>query len=479
MGIFADRYFANDPAQLKLARTLYQGAAQLPLVCPHGHVDPHLFADTDYHFGNPVELMILPDHYVLRVLHSHGVDYADLGIPEIGKPAPQRDPRGVWQIFADHFYLYAATPTGIWIQNELTDVFGIAEPLNGRNAQAVYAAVQQALSGADFTPRKLYKRFNITVLSTTDGASDDLALHRQIKTSGWEGHILPTFRADTIVNIDAAAWTGEVEKLGAASHIQIGSYAQFIQAVESRRAWFVENGATATDLAVVEATTADVPAAEMERLFQQGLAHTINAEETSRFISGMLMELARMSSEDGLVMQLHVGSLRNHDRALFEKYGPDLGADFPITVEFTRALQPLLNRYGNHPNFHLILFTLDESTYSRELAPLASYYPAVKLGPPWWFHDNLNGMQRFFEQAVDSGGLFNTVGFNDDTRAFLSIPARHDVWRRAGANWLAGLTLRGVVEENMAEIMMRALSCGLALQAYKLEEYAPKEARLA
>ena len=478
MGTFADRYFANDPAQLKLARTLYQGAAQLPLVCPHGHVDPHLFADTDYHFGNPVELMILPDHYVLRVLHSHGVDYTDLGIPEIGKPAPQRDPRGVWQIFADHFYLYAATPTGIWIQNELTDVFGIAEPLNGRNAQAVYAAVQQALSGADFTPRKLYKRFNITVLSTTDGASDDLALHRQIKTSGWEGHILPTFRADTIVNIDAAAWTGEVEKLGAASHIQIGSYVQFIQAVESRRAWFVENGATATDLAVVEATTADVPAAEMERLFQKGLAHTINAEETNRFISGMLMELARMSSEDGLVMQLHVGSLRNHDRALFEKYGPDLGADFPITVEFTRALQPLLNRYGNHPNFHLILFTLDEATYSRELAPLASYYPAVKLGPPWWFHDNLNGMQRFFEQAVDSGGLFNTVGFNDDTRAFLSIPARHDVWRRAGANWLAGLTLRGVVEENTAEMMMKALSCGLALQAYKLEEYAPKEARL-
>lgn len=190
------------------------------------------------------------------------------------------------------------------------------------------------------------------------------------------------------------------------------------------------------------------------------------------------MELARMSSEDGLVMQLHVGSLRNHDRALFEKYGPDLGADFPITVEFTRALQPLLNRYGNHPNFHLILFTLDEATYSRELAPLASYYPAVKLGPPWWFHDNLNGMQRFFEQAVDSGGLFNTVGFNDDTRAFLSIPARHDVWRRAGANWLAGLTLRGVVEENTAEMMMKALSCGLALQAYKLEEYAPKEARL-
>lgn len=479
MPVFSDKYFTADPAQLSLARALYQSASRLPLVCPHGHVDPLLFADTEYHFGNPVELMILPDHYVLRVLHAHGVSYNDLGVLKLKGSATARDPHQVWQIFADHFYLYASTPTGIWIRDELSDVFGIAEPLNAKNAQAIYDAVQKALTSAEFTPRSLYKRFNIAVLSTTDGASDDLALHRRIKASGWQGNVLPTFRADTITNIDQPAWITEVEKLSTASKVQINSFATFVQAIESRRAWFIENGATATDLAVVEATSAEVPAAEMEQLFQKGLSGKISASESKRFVAGMLMELARMSSEDGLVMQLHVGSSRNHDRALFEQYGPDLGADFPIQVEFTRALQPLLNRFGNHPNFSLILFTLDESTYARELAPLASYYPSVKLGPPWWFHDSLNGMQRFFDQAIDSAGLYKTVGFNDDTRAFLSIPARHDVWRRASANWLAGLTIRKVVSEEEAAMMMKALCSGLALKAYKLEQYAPEEARLA
>jgi len=319
---------------------------------------------------------------------------------------------------------------------------------------------------------------NIAVLSTTDSASDDLHLHRQIKASGWKGSILPTFRADAIVNIDSPTWKTEVDKLGDAARVHIHSYSTFIQAIQLRRAWFIENGSTATDLAVVDASTEDVPAAEMEHLFQKGLSSSISPAETQRFITGMLMELARMSSEDGLVMQLHVGSFRNHDRRLLEQFGPDLGADFPVRVEFTRALQPLLNRFGNHPNFSLILFTLDESTYARELAPLASYYPAVKLGPPWWFHDTLNGMQRYFEQAIDSAGLYKTVGFNDDTRAFLSIPARHDVWRRASANWLAGLTVRKVISEQDAVTMMKALSTGLAIKAYRLEKYAPEEARL-
>jgi glucuronate isomerase len=479
MTSFSDKYFNLDPAHLSLARDLYQQAAALPLVCPHGHVDPLLFADPDYHFGNPVELLILPDHYVLRVLHANGVSYDDLGIPRRDGKSSARDPQQVWQIFADHFYCYAGTPTGIWLRDELTDVFGIDEPLNGKNARAVYEAIQTTLSSADFTPRKLYSRFNIAALSTTDGASDDLHLHQQIKGSGWQGNILPTMRLDTIVNIDTPTWRGEVEKLAAASKISVTTFAQFLQAIEARRAYFLQNGATATDLAVVQPTTAEVPAAEMEQFFQKGLAGTIDAAETARFIAGMLVELARMSSEDGLVMQLHVGSYRNHDQALYSDYGPDLGADFPIQVEFTRALQPLLNRFGNHANFGLILFTLDESTYARELAPLASYYPAVKLGPPWWFHDNLNGMQRFFEQAVDACGLYRTVGFNDDTRAFLSIPARHDVWRRASANWLAGLTMKKIVDEATAGEMMKALSCGLALKAYKLEEFAPKEARLA
>lgn len=473
-----NRYFVSEPAQRLIANELYQGVVALPLVCPHGHVDAHLFADPDYHFGNPVELLVRPDHYVLRILHSQGVDYASLGIPAKDGSPVEQDPRKIWQLFADHFYQYTATPTGMWINDELSEVFGIDVPLISANAQVVYTAIQASLSAPEFTPRNLYGRFNIAVLCTTDAASDSLEQHQQIAASEWKGHILPTFRADTIVHIERPTWTEEIEKLGSASGITIHDFATFIRAIEDRRAWFKQMGATTTDLAVLLADTAVVPGSEMESLFQKGLRGQITAGESAEFIAGMVTELARMSSEDGLVMQLHVGSLRSHDPALLEAYGPDLGADFPVPLEFTRPLQPLLNRFGNHPNYHLILFTLDETAYSRELAPLASYYPAVKLGPLWWFHDNLNGMQRFFEQAIDSGGLYNTVGFNDDTRAFLSIPARHDLWRRASANWLSGLVVRHIVDEGNAWRMMKALACGLAFKAYALESYAPAEVRM-
>jgi glucuronate isomerase len=473
------RYLVSDIAEKPVASELYESAAHLPLVCPHGHVDPHLFADPNYHFNDPVGLMIQPDHYVLRILHSQGIAYEKLGIPVKGGGPVEADPRKIWQVFAEHFYCYDATPTGLWIRDELADVFGVDEKLSSKNAQAIYDAVQSRLRAADFTPRTLYQRFNIAVLSTTDSASDDLLEHKKIVASSWQGHILPTFRADTVVHIDRPTWADEIAALGAAAKISVDHFSAYLQALEARRTYFKSMGATATDLAVLSPTAAEVSPVEMDALFQKGLQKHISVAEAARFVSGMLMELARMSVEDGLVMQLHVGSYRNHDESLFETAGSDQGADFPIPVEFTRPLQPLLNRFGNHPNFNLILFTLDETTYARELAPLASYYPAVKLGPPWWFHDNLNGMQRFFEQAIDSGGLYNTVGFNDDTRAFLSIPARHDVWRRASANWLAGLVVRCIVDEDSAHQMMKALACGLAFKAYHLEQYAPPEARMA
>jgi glucuronate isomerase len=473
-----NRYLVSDPAQRLVARNLYESTRNLPLVCPHGHVDPHLFADQNYHFDDPVGLLIKPDHYVLRILHSQGIAYENLGIPvQNGKPV-EEDPRKIWQIFAEHFYCYNATPTGLWIRDELADVFGIDEKLSARNAQAIYEAIQKRLNTPDFTPRKLYQLFNIAVLCTTDSASDALQEHQSIASSDWKGHILPTFRADTIVHIDQANWVDEIKALSDAANIQIGHFSSFLQAIESRRSYFKQMGATATDLAVVSANSEIVTPAVMDTLFQKGLKQQISEREAVQFVAGMLVELARMSAEDGLVMQLHVGSYRNHDEDLFESAGPNLGADFPVPVTFTRPLQPLLDRFGNHPNFHLILFTLDETTYARELAPLASYYPSVKLGPPWWFHDNLNGMQRFFEQAVDSGGLYATVGFNDDTRAFLSIPARHDVWRRASANWLANLVVRHIVDEDSATEMMKALACGLAFKAYNLEQFAPVEARI-
>lgn len=472
------RYLTSDPVQRPVAFELYQGAASLPLVCPHGHVDPNLFAESNYHFGNPVELLIQPDHYVLRILHSQGIAYERLGIALKNGEAVEQDPRKVWQIFAELFYCFDSTPTGLWIRDELADVFDIHEKLTGRSAAAIYAAIDERLHDPDFTPRRLYERFNIAVLCSTDTASNPLEAHQKIKASGWKGHIVPTFRADTMVHIERPTWPGDVAALEAAAGLAADDFVSFVHAIEARREYFIQHGATATDLAVVSAETAVVPPAEMEVLFQKGLRGEISEGEANRFIAGMVMELARMSAEDGLVMQLHVGSYRNHDFDLEERFGPDLGADFPVPLAFTRPLQPLLNRFGNHPHFHLVLFTLDETTYARELAPLASYYPAVKLGPPWWFHDALNGMKRFFDQAIDSGGLYNTVGFNDDTRAFLSIPARHDVWRRASANWLAGLVVRQIVDMDSARAMMKALACGLALKAYGLEEYAPAEARL-
>lgn len=473
-----NRYLVSDPAQRQVARNLYESTRNLPLVCPHGHVDPQLFTDQDFHFDDPVGLLIKPDHYVLRILHSQGVAYENLGIPVQNGKSIEEDPRKIWQIFAEHFYCYNATPTGLWIRDELADVFGIDEKLTAKNAQVIYDDIQKRLNTPDFTPRKLYQQFNIAVLCTTDSASDELHEHQIIASSNWQGHILPTFRADGIVHIDQANWVEEIIALSQTASIQISHFSTFLQAIESRRSFFKQMGATATDLAVVSANSEIVPHDKMETLFQKGLKQQISEKEAAQFVAGMLVELARMSAEDGLVMQLHVGSFRNHDEGLFETAGPNLGADFPVPVTFTRPLQPLLDRFGNHPNFHLILFTLDESTYARELAPLASYYPSVKLGPPWWFHDNLNGMQRFFEQAIDSGGLYATVGFNDDTRAFLSIPSRHDVWRRASANWLANLIVRHIVEEESAFEMMKALACGLAFRAYNLEQYAPGEARI-
>jgi glucuronate isomerase len=182
----------------------------------------------------------------------------------------------------------------------------------------------------------------------------------------------------------------------------------------------------------------------------------------------MLVEMARMSLEDGLVMQIHPGSYRNHNRGLFERFGRDKGADIPMQTDYVNSLRPLLQRYGNEPDLTVILFTLDETVYSRELAPLAGHYPILKLGPPWWFHDSPEGMRRFREQVTETAGFYNTVGFNDDTRAFLSIPARHDVARRMDCSFLAKLVVEHRLPEDEAHEVARDLAYNLAKAAYKL-----------
>ena len=463
-----DRYFDPNPAQRKAALALYESITDLPLVCPHGHVDPRLFADPDYTFGSPVELLIIPDHYIFRMLYSQGIPLEKLGILRADGGATETDHRQIWQLFADYFYLFRGTPSGTWFVDELYSVFGIDEKLTGANAQAIYDQIDDKLTSSEFRPRALFEQFRIEALTTTDAATDSLAHHQAIRDSGWNGRILPTFRPDAVVNLDTVGWRDEIDKLSAISGIDVANYAAFVQALENRRAFFKQMGATATDHAAVTAYTNRLSDAEADAIFQRALKGRATSEDAAQFTGHMLIEMARMSIEDGLVMQLHIGSFRNHNTALFERFGKDMGADIPVATNFTAAIRPLLNAYGNHPDYKLILFNLDETTYARELAPLAGHYPAVKLGPPWWFHDSINGIRRYFDQVMETAGLYNTAGFNDDTRAYLSIPARHDVWRRASADWVAGLLVRGIVDEADAQEMMQALAYDLAKQAYNL-----------
>lgn len=461
------RYFSPDPAQRRIAAALYDQVATLPLICPHGHVDPRLFADPGYRFGSPVDLLIIPDHYIFRMLYSQGIALERLGIPRVDGGAVETDHRKIWALFARHFYLFRGTPTGLWLRDELRTVFAIHDPLNEDTADAIYDRIAERLAAPDFQPRKLYEQFRIEVLATTDAATDTLEHHQAIRELGWPGRIVPTFRPDAVINLDTEGWWSHIQKLSAVSGIEVHNYTTFVQALEGRRAYFKGLGATATDHGAISAYTEDLSDRDADIIFQRARGGSVSAEDATRFTGHMLMQMARMSIEDGLVMQLHVGSLRNHNPALFGRFGRDKGADIPVQTEFTRALHPLLGKFGTDPRLTLILFTLDETTYSRELAPLAGHYPALKLGPPWWFFDSLNGMQRYLDNVIETAGLYNTAGFNDDTRAFLSIPARHSLWRRVCADWLAKQVVMSVIDESDADAMIGEMAYGLAKRAYR------------
>ncbi len=464
-----DRYFDPNPQQKAVALRLYHSVKDLPLLCPHGHVDPRMFADPDYDFGSPTQLILIPDHYIFRMLYSQGVPMESLGISRRDGGLVEADHRRAWQVFADHFYLFRGTPTGMWLAQELKEVFGVEQKLSGETAQAVYDRIAERLASPEFRPRRLFERFHIEVMATTDPATSRLEQHQAIRQSGWAGRIIPTFRPDAVVNLDAPGWGENIAALSEVSGIEVDRYSRLIEALESRRAFFKEMGARATDHAALTPYTEELSHREAEAVFQRALKGEATPEDARRFTGHMLMESARMSIEDGLVMQLHPGSFRNHNLHIFERFGADMGADIPVATEYTRNLRPLLAKYGNDTRLTLVLFMLDESALSRELAPLAGHYPALRLGPPWWFHDSLNGMTRFRERVSETAGLYNTVGFNDDTRAFPSIPARHDLSRRVDANWIAGLVVRGIVDEDDAAEMIRACAYDLAKAAYRLD----------
>lgn len=464
-----DRCFDSDPARRTVARELYASVKDLPLVCPHGHVPPALLADPAASLGTPTELFIIPDHYIFRMLYSQGVPLEDLGIPTRDGTPVETDHRRIWQRFAENFYLFRGTPTGLWLADELVNLFGVDERLNGDSAQRIYDHLEAQLARPQFTPRALFDRFNIELLCTTDAATDTLDYHRQLHADGLT-RVRPTFRPDAVMNLENPTWAAEIQALSAVSGIDVVDYASYIRALEQRRAFFKAMGALATDHSTLTPYTARLSDADANAIFTRALRGQATSDDARRFAGHMLMEFARMSVEDGLVMQLHLGVVRNHNSLIFDRFGADMGGDIPVATEWTHNLRPLLNAYGNDPRLRLLLFTLDESTYSRELATLAGHYPALRLGPPWWFHDSVNGMRHYFDQVIETAGLYNTAGFNDDTRAFASIPSRHDVWRRVSCDWLAGQVVQGVVAEDEAAEMAPECASGLAKRAYRVPD---------
>jgi len=461
-----DRFFDSDPSIRNVARALYDETRELPLVCPHGHVDPALLNENTP-FPEPTALLIVPDHYIFRLLYSRGLSMESLGIPTRDGSTVERDPRAIWQRFADNYYLFRGTPTGVWLDHELHDLFEVRVKLDGGSAQFVYDQIAERLASPEFRPRALFDRFNIEVLATTDKATDSLIHHRAIRDSGWGARVVPTFRPDALFRIASMRWRDELAELSRASARTIDNVTSFIAALAERRLHFKSLGGTATDHAVVEPYTTRLAPHELDAIFARATTRSASPQDQRLFEAHMLMEMARLSTEDGLVMQLHPGALRDHNQAVYGRFGADMGADIPVATEYTRNLSALLNAYGNDRRLTLVLFTLDETTYARELAPLAGHYPAVRLGPPWWFNDSIEGMTRFRQQVTETAGIHNTAGFNDDTRAFCSIPARHDLARRVDANWLGELVARHVVDLDDARSMARALAYELARDTYR------------
>ncbi|MEZ2347485.1 glucuronate isomerase [Terriglobus sp. RCC_193] len=458
-----DRLFPADPTTRSIAQRLFATVRNLPIVSPHGHTQAGWFA-TNEAFPDPAKLFIQPDHYVHRMLYSQGVKLEDL---EIGK-AVIENPRKVWKIFADHYYLFRGTPSRLWLDYAFQEHFGMTERLSPKTADLYYDTIAEKLQTPEFRPRALFESFKIDVLATTDSAIDPLTDIQALRKGDWKGRIVPTFRPDSVVDPEFAGFRENIARLGEITGENTETWEGYLNALRNRRAFFQSLGATATDHGHPTARTADLEPEECAQLFDVILSGEADEDDEEVFRAQMLTEMARMSVEDGLVMQIHPGSMRNHNQVVFEKFGRDMGADIPTATDYVHALQPMLDLFGNEPNLTVILFTLDETAFSRELAPLAGHYPALRLGPPWWFHDSPEGMMRFRETATETAGFYNTVGFNDDTRAFLSIPARHDVARRIDCAFLARLVAEHRIEEDEAFELAQDLTVNLVKKAYRL-----------
>jgi glucuronate isomerase len=463
----ADRYFSSSLEERALARQLYESVKNLPLVSPHGHVDPRLLAENKP-FPDPTELLVIPDHYLFRMLYSQGIDMTAVGVQRRDGGFTEQDHRKIWQIVADNFYLFRGTPTGMWLKHEMHDVLGIKKRLTSETAMEIYDEIAENLAKPENLPRALFERFNLEVLCTTDSPTDTLEFHKRIHDDAWDGRVIPAFRPDNVTDLSYEGWKQNIGRLSEASGVDCSNYSRFVQALEKRRDDFKKMGATSTDHGVRTPFTNELTKEEAAELYDKGMTGRADAADARRFTGHMLMEMARMSCEDGLVMQIHPGSYRNYNQKVFEWFGPDKGADIPSATDYVNNLKPLLDKYGNEKDLTVVLFTLDETTYSRELAPLAGHFPILRLGPPWWFHDSPEGMIRFRKSVTETAGFYNTVGFIDDTRAFPSIPVRHDLARRVDCRYLAELVATHVLDLDEAQELAVDLAYNLVKRTYKL-----------
>ncbi len=459
--------FSTDPITKEIAKSLYDEIKILPIISPHGHCDPSWFSENES-FPNPANLFVIPDHYIFRMLFSQGISLTELGVRSLTDTNFEKNPRKIWQKFSDNYHLFRGTPTALWLDYSFEKVFGLTTPLTSENAEYYYDFIENKLAQPEFSPRALFDRFNIEVLSTTDSALSELEHHDNIRNSSWSGRVIPTYRPDNVVDPQIKGFRDNVLKLGTLTNEDTSSWSGYLKAHRLRRLFFKEMGATATDHGHPSARTESLTYKEAENLFHLVLAEDVSSEDADRFRGQMLTEMAKMSCEDGLVMQIHAGARRNHSTRIFREFGLDKGFDIPGRTDYVSALKPLLEEVGLRTDLLIILFTLDETSYSRELAPLAGVYPALKLGPPWWFFDSFEGIKRFRETTTETCGFYNTVGFNDDTRAFCSIPSRHDVARRVDCAYLGELVSSGRLRENEAHEVAYDLAYGLAKDAYKL-----------
>jgi glucuronate isomerase len=461
-----DRLLPVDPGTREIARRLYAAVAGLPIISPHGHVPPAWLAD-DVPFADPTSLLISPDHYVFRLLHAQGVGLDALGVG--GRPLDAAGSRRAFRLLAEHWRAFRGTPSRFWMDSVLGDVFGVTERLTAETADAVYDRIAETIARPDFRPRALMDRFGIEVLATTDDPTDDLHHHRVLRDDPtFTPRVVPTFRPDRYLEPGLPGFADLMTDLARTSGIDTGTYAGYVAALEKRRRFFKENGAVSSDHSHADVVTLVLDDAEAARIYDAALRGAVCPADATAFRRHMLVEMARMSTEDGLVMTLHPGVHRNHHAPTARDFGPDTGHDIPTAVEFTKGLQPLLDRFGTAEGFQLILFTLDETVFSREIAPLAGFYPSVYAGAPWWFLDAPEAVRRFRGAVTETAGFYRTSGFIDDTRAFLSIPARHDMSRRLDSGYLAQLVAEHRLDEDEALETAVDLVTTIPRKAFKL-----------